>query len=109
MARLPRAALRGVPHHVTQRGNSRERVFFGDGDYALYLNLLAEAAGQAGVAIWGYCLIPNPVHIIATPSDGDGLRRTFRYVHRHYTGYINARMRVTGHLWQVRFSLVRYG
>ena len=40
------------------------------------------------------------------PRDEDGLRRTFRYAHRHYTGYINARMRVTGHLWQGRFSSV---
>ena len=106
MARLARIVLPGIAHHVTQRGNRRERVFFEDGDYALYLDLLAEAAGQARVAIWGYCLMPNHVHIIATPSDEDGLRRTFRYVHRHYTGYINARMRVTGHLWQGRFRSV---
>jgi putative transposase len=81
-------------------------VFFEDGDYALYLDLLADAAARAQVAIWGYCLIPNHVHIIAVPADEDGLRRTFRYVHRHYTGYINARMRVTGHLWPGRFSSV---
>lgn len=106
MARLPRVVLPGIPHHVTQRGNRREQVFFEDGDYALYLDLLAEAAARSQVAIWGYCLMPNHVHIIAVPADEDGLRRTFRYVHRHYTGYINARMRVTGHLWQGRFSSV---
>ena len=106
MARLPRIVLPGIPHHVTQRGNRREKVFFEDGDYALYLDLLSEAAARAQVAIWSYCLMPNHVHIIAVPSDEDGLRRTFRYVHRHYTGYINARMRVTGHLWQGRFSSV---
>lgn len=106
MARLARIVLPGIPHHVTQRGNRRERVFFEDGDYALYLDLLAEAAERSRVAIWGYCLMPNHVHIIAVPSDEDGLRRTFRYVHRHYTGYINARLRVTGHLWQGRFSSV---
>ena len=39
-----------------------------------------------------------PNHIIAVPADEDGLRRTFRHV--HYAGYINARMRVTGHLWR---------
>lgn len=50
--------------------------------------------------------MPNHVHIVAVPSDEDGLRRTFRHVHRHYTGYINARLRVTGHLWQGRFSSV---
>lgn len=81
-------------------------MFFEDGDYELYLDLLSEAAGRSQVAIWGYCLMPNHVHIIAVPSDEDGLRRTFRHVHRHYTGYINARMRVTGHLWQGRFSSV---
>jgi len=106
MARLPRIVLPGIPHHVTQRGNRRERTFFEDGDYDLYLDLLADVAGRAGVEIWSYCLMPNHVHIIAVPRDDDGLRRVFRYVHRHYTGYINARLRVTGHLWQGRFSSV---
>ena len=104
MARLARLVLPGIPHHITQRGNRRERTFFEDGDYALYLDLLAQAAGQARVAIWAYCLMPNHVHIIAVPEDVDGLRRTFRFVHRHYTGYINARLRTTGHLWQGRFA-----
>jgi putative transposase len=106
MARLPRIVLPGIPHHVTQRGNRRERTFFEDGDYQLYLDLLADAAARAHIAIWSYCLMPNHVHIIAVPSDEGGLRRTFRHVHRHYTGYINARLRVTGHLWQGRFSSV---
>lgn len=106
MARLPRFVLPGHPHHITQRGNRRERTFFEDGDYALYLDLLADASQRAGVEIWSYCLMPNHVHVVAVPSDEDGLRRTFRYVHRHYTGYINARLRVTGHLWQGRFSSV---
>ena len=98
--------LPGVPHHVTQRGNRRERTFFEEGDYALYLDLLADAAERHGVEVWSYCLMPNPVHIIAVPRDADALGRTFRHVHRHYTGYVNARMRVTGHLWQGRFSSV---
>ena len=106
MARLARIVLPGIPHHVTQRGNRREQTFFEDGDYELYLDLLSDAAARSGVAIWSYCLMPNHVHIVAVPSDDDGLRRTFRYVHRHYTGYINARLRVTGHLWQGRFSSV---
>jgi putative transposase len=106
MARLPRIVLPGIAHHVTQRGNRRERTFFEDGDYALYLDLLAEAAMRHGVEIWGYCLMPNHVHIIAVPRDEDALGRTFRHVHRHYTGFVNARMRVTGHLWQGRFASV---
>ena len=45
-------------------------------------------------------------HMIIVPSDEDGLRRTFADAHRRYTGYINARMRETGHLWQGRFGSV---
>jgi putative transposase len=48
MARLPRIVLPGIAHHVTQRGNRRERTFFEDGDYALYLDLLADASRSAG-------------------------------------------------------------
>lgn len=106
MARLARVVIPGVPHHVTQRGNRREPTFFEDGDYQLYLDLLADAARSAGVEVWSYCLMPNHVHLIATPSDEAGLWRTFRKVHRHYTGYINARMQVTGHLWQGRYGSV---
>ena len=44
---------------MTQRGNRREQVFFEDGDYELYLDLLSDAATRSGVAIWSYCLMPN--------------------------------------------------
>jgi len=106
MARLARIVVPGLPHHVTQRGNRRENTFFEDGDYALYLDLLADSSARAQTQIWAYCLIPNHVHIILVPSDEDGLRRTFADLHRRYTGYINARARVTGHLWQGRYGSV---
>ncbi len=106
MARLPRLVLLGLPYHVTQRGNRRAQTFFEDGDYELYRDLLGEAAERAGTEIWCYCLMPNHVHLIAVPSDEDGLRRTFADAHRRYTGFINARNRWTGHLWQGRFGAV---
>jgi len=31
MLRLARPVFSGVPHHITQRGNRREDVFFSDG------------------------------------------------------------------------------
>ena len=106
MARLARVVIPGVPHHVTQRGNRRGQTFFEDADYALYRDLLGEAASKAEAEIWAYCLMPNHVHVILTPSDPDGLRRTFAELHRRYTRIINARHRWTGHLWQGRFGSV---
>jgi len=72
MACLSRIVLPGTPHHVTQRGNRRERTFFEDGDYELYLDLLSDAAARSGVAIWSYCLMSNHVHIVAVSSDETG-------------------------------------
>ena len=82
----------GLPHHVTQRGNRREPVFFGAEDYRLYRRLIAAAARRAGAEIWAYCLMPNHVHLIVTPTDHDGLRATFAEAHGRYTGAINVRM-----------------
>jgi len=80
--------------------------FFEEGDYELYKSLLGEAPRKAGAEIWCYCLMPNHVHLLIVPSDADGLRRTFADAQRRYTAYVNARMRVTGHLWQGRFGSV---
>jgi putative transposase len=106
MARLARIVIPGIPHHVTQRGNGRAKTFFMASDYQLYLDLLAEAAQKARVAVWAYCLMPNHIHAVLVPSDADGLRKTFADLHRRYTGFINARRRTTGHLWQGRFGSV---
>jgi putative transposase len=73
MARLARLVIPGLAHLVTQRGNGRARTFFGDDDYELYRDLLAEHCGAAGVEVWAWCLMPNHVHLILVPSDADGL------------------------------------
>ena len=81
MSRIGRFVVPDLPHHVTQRGNRREKVFFGEDDYALYRDLLSEACRREGVAVWAYCLMPNHVHLILTPrtaraSGGRSARRT---------------------------------
>ena len=48
MARLASAVFAGLPHHLAQRGNGRTQTFFGDADYALYRDLLAEHVRAAG-------------------------------------------------------------
>ena len=106
MARIARLVVPGVPHHITQRGNRGDPVFFGDDDYRFYLDLLAENAAKAKAEIWAYCLTPNQVQVILTPSDEDGIRATFADLHRRYTKRVNARQGWTGHLWQGRFGSV---
>ena len=104
MARLARAVAAGVPHHVTQRGNRRQQTFFCDEDYAAYRTFLAEGCRFAGVEVWGYCLMPNHVHLILIPSDPDGLRAALGEAHRRYSRRVNLREGWRGYLWQGRFA-----
>lgn len=104
MAGSTRVVVPGSPHHVTQRGNRRQKVFFQDGDFLMYRGLLARWCYAYGVEVWCYCLMPNHVHVLAVPSSADGLTRVFGRVHRRYTGMVNERYGWKGHLWQGRFS-----
>ena len=49
MTRRARIVVPGLPHHVTQRGNRREAIFFEDGDQEIYRDLLAEQTRKAEV------------------------------------------------------------
>ena len=106
MARIARVIVSGLPHHVTQRGNGRRKVFFSDADYARYRDLLARHCKAAGVEIWAWCLMPNHVHLLLVPHDEDGLRSALSKVHRTYAGIIHAREQKSGHFWQGRFGSV---
>jgi hypothetical protein len=57
MARLARSVIPGLPHHIKQRGNRRQQTFFNDGDYAAYIELMADWRREQGAEIWAYCLI----------------------------------------------------
>lgn len=104
MARLARVVVPGFPHHVTQRGNRRQLTFFCDGDYEIYLGLMAQWCGAWGVEVWAYCLMPNHVHLIVVPESEEGLCRAIGEAHRRYTRHVNFREGWRGHLWQGRFA-----
>ena len=90
MARMARVVIPIYPHHVTQRGNRRQRTFFGDADYTTYLALLSEFCRKAGTRVWAYCLMPNHVHLVMVPSTEDGLRAALGEAHRHYTRHVTS-------------------
>ncbi len=52
MPRLARSVFAQVPHHITQRGNCRDPVFFADEDRRAYLDWLSEYAGKMTLKFW---------------------------------------------------------
>lgn len=103
MARLPRLTAPGLPHHLIQRGNNRQSIFFDEVDCVRYLDDLAELAAAHGLAIHAYVLMPNHVHLLATPAGRDTLPRLMQALGRRYVRRFNSRHRRTGTLWEGRY------
>ncbi len=104
MPRKPRYYLPHVPVHIVQRGRCREPVFFDDEDYQMYLGWLKDAAKKYGVLIHAYVLMTNHIHILATPSDSQGITRMMQYVGRFYVPYINKTYGMSGSIWEGRYK-----
>jgi putative transposase len=104
MPRTPRLVVPGLPHHITQRGNYRQPVFFSPGDRLYFLRHLEQRACQTGIDVLGWCLMSNHFHLIAIPKREDSFAIGLRALLSEYTLHINARQeRPRGHLWQGRF------
>lgn len=104
MARLARIVIPEVAHHVTQRGNRRLPVFFGDEDRRDYLALVAAACAAQATRCLAWCLMDNHIHLILMPSHEDGLRAALAEAHRRYSRKVNLREGWRGYLFQGRFA-----
>ena len=103
MARRPRHTVPEYSHHITQRGNNRQDVFFADEDRQLYLSLLRENSEKFGFEVQGYCLMTNHVHIIGVPREESSLTKAVGRSHWMYAQILNRLHGRSGHLWQDRF------
>lgn len=103
MARLARVVVAGLPHHVVQRGNRRQPVFFQEEDRFLYLRYLKACGETFGIDFWAYCLMDNHIHLIAVPKNEKSLSRGLGDAHKSYSRFINFRQGWRGYLFQGRF------
>jgi len=103
MPRLARTVFANVPHHLTQRGNRREDVFFEDEDYQTYLEWLQYYSKEHQLEILAYCLMTNHIHLVAVPGTEESLQQVLKPLHMRYAQRINKRNKWKGHFWQGRY------
>jgi len=103
VARGVRFALAGLPHLLVQRGNNRQPVFVDPDDRLEYLERLRRAAGERGVEVHAYVLMPDHVHLLATPATDGALSLALQDIGRHYVRWFNRRHGRSGTLWEGRF------
>lgn len=104
MPRKPRFYLPNNPVHIVQRGHSKNNVFFEKEDYQVYLDWLQEGSEWYEVPVHAYALLPNEIHILASPSDRESASRMMQYQGRRYVPYVNSTYGKTGTLWQGRYK-----
>lgn len=104
MARRRRLSIDGLPLHIVQRGNDRQRCFFEDFHYSLYLGLMTELARPHGCEVHAYVLMTNHVHLLLTPQVAGNASRFMKNLAQRYVQYVNRARKRTGTLWDGRFK-----
>jgi REP element-mobilizing transposase RayT len=114
----------GEYYHIYNRGNSKQKIFRSEEDYARFVALLYVTngtssidlrgvkreeifffeRGEAQVAIGAYCLMPNHFHILLTPLTDDGVKSFMLKLSTGYSMYFNKKYFRTGSLFEGRFK-----
>ncbi|WP_373507434.1 transposase, partial [Thiocapsa sp.] len=68
MPRHARIVAAGFPMHVILRGIDRTTIFFAEGDYRVFSDILAALAESESVRVHAYVLMTNHVHLLMTPA-----------------------------------------
>jgi putative transposase len=111
MARLPRLALAGHAHWLSQQAHSAGPAFADDADRRLYLDALHEASRAEQVRVHAFALLASEVHLLATPAQAHSLGRMMQAIGRRYVSAHHLRHGGSGTLWSGRFrcALVQPG
>lgn len=104
MPRGTRIILNNVCYHIINRGNQKQSIFLDDSGFGKYLQLLKHFKRKYAFKIFGYCLMPNHIHIILEPKRPNELARFMQGLTQTYTAWFNNKYKKTGHLWQGRFK-----
>jgi putative transposase len=104
MARRARLLLAGIPHHLLQRGNNRQPVFFSDQDYRRCLARMLEAARKYDCRVYAYVLMPNHFHLLASGTTSPSLSHMMGHIDGYYSRYFNRIYQRSGPLWDGRFK-----
>ncbi len=104
MPRPLRPIADGLIYHVINRGNGRQKVFLHEGDYVAFLKAMADLKERKPFDLFGYCLMPNHIHLLLRPQPRQNVSRIMQSLLVSHTQRYHADHGTGGHLWQGRFK-----
>lgn len=99
-----RLLIKNACYHIYVRGNQKQTVFRDKEDFEFYLHQIKHYKRKYSFHLYGYCLMPNHIHLIGEPVHPEKLPKFMQCLQRSYTAYHNKKYNKVGHLWQDRFK-----
>jgi REP element-mobilizing transposase RayT len=90
----------GLVYHATNRGNERDRVFVGDGDFRAFLRSLAQTQLRYPFELFGYALMTNHFHLLLGPGARQSMSRILQSLTVAHIYRYHRRHRSLGHVWR---------
>ncbi|OGX16028.1 MAG: hypothetical protein A2166_05275 [Omnitrophica WOR_2 bacterium RBG_13_41_10] len=104
MPRGTRILLDKVCYHIINRGNQKQNLFLEESDFEKYLQLLKHYKKKYTFKLFGYCLMPNHIHLILQPKQSEKLIKFMQGITQTYSIWFNKKYKKVGRLWQGRFK-----
>ena len=70
MVRPLRIEFAGALYHVTSRGDGREAIYWDDGDWELFVDVLGEACEGFNWVVHAWCEMTNHLHLLVETRTG---------------------------------------
>ncbi len=90
-------------HLVINRGVANRKIFYEDGDYAKFLEILCASSKLYNFVVHSYCLLYNHYHLLIQTKE-ENISLAIRYINSNYAVYFNKKYDRSGHLWQGRYQ-----
>ncbi len=101
--RLPDFDYRGCHRYfVTICTDGKQLLFVDDTKVKKILDVLADESRKHGFVVWGYCFMPDHLHLLLEGEGIDADMKAFVKIFKQKTGYQHRKetTRITGRLWQ---------
>jgi len=105
MARPLRVEYPGACYHVMNRGRRKEKIFFSNKDFVLFLDVLRQTIELFHIEVYAYALMPNHYHLFLRTPEGN-ISRSMRHLDGVYTQRFNKRHKVDGSLFRGRYKSI---
>ena len=101
--RRQRNIVEGAAYHVTSRTNAQANIFIDNLSQKIMLMVIEEAKEKFGFKLHNFCVMPNHIHLLITPTGGTNLSRIIQWIKTRAAKRWNFINKSGDHLWGERF------